>query len=116
MKTYPVIFHLDEENESKINETFNNLRNLLTDLGEENVEAELLANGMGVKAMLKTQESYAIRIRHLARQGVRFAACANSMKHLGILPEDLVSEVEIVPAGVSELVKKQLEGWAYIRP
>ncbi len=38
------------------------------------------------------------------------------MKFLGVQPADMVSEAEIVPAGVSELVKKQMEGWAYIRP
>jgi len=28
----------------------------------------------------------------------------------------LLDLVDVVPAGVSELVKKQAEGWAYIRP
>ena len=42
--------------------------------------------------------------------------CANSIKHLEISVDELVPEAEIVPAGVSELVKKQNDGWAYIRP
>jgi intracellular sulfur oxidation DsrE/DsrF family protein len=116
MKTYRVVFHLDEDSDQKVNEVLNNLRNLLADLGEENVEAELLTNGVGVRAMRKDNESVALRIRHLARQGVRFAVCSNSLKHLHMTSENLVPEAEIVPAGVSELVKKQYEGWAYIRP
>lgn len=116
MKMYRVIFHLGEDSEEKVNEVFNNLRNLLVDLGEENVEVELLTNGKGVMAMRNDNESNGLRIRHLAKQGVRFAVCANSLKHLKIASEELVSEAEIVPAGVSELVKKQIEGWAYIRP
>lgn len=116
MKPYHVIFHLDEDSDEKVNEVFNNLRNLLADLGEENVEVELLTNGTGVKAMRKENESNALRIRHLARQGVKFAVCANSLKHLEISAVELVAEAEIVPAGVSELVKKQIDGWAYIRP
>jgi intracellular sulfur oxidation DsrE/DsrF family protein len=116
MKQYHVIFHLDEDTEQKVNEVFNNLRNLLSDLGPENVDVELLINGKGVSAMRKDNESNALRIQHLARQGVKFAVCANSIKFLKIIPDDLVSDAEIVPAGVSELVKKQQAGWAYIRP
>mgnify|MGYP001793963729 CR=1 FL=1 len=116
MKVYRVIFHLDEDSEQKVNEVFNNLRNLLADLGEENVEVELLINGVGVTAMRKDNESNGLRVRHLAKQGVKFAVCANSLKHLKISPDELVAEAEIVPAGVSELVKKQIDGWAYIRP
>ncbi len=116
LKPYQVIFHLDEDNETRVNEVFNNLRNLLADLGAENVEVELLANGKGVQALRKDRESSALRIRNLSAQGVRFVACANSLKHLQIDPGDLAPGVEIVPAGVSELVKKQMEGWAYIRP
>lgn len=116
MKTYHVIFHLDEDSDRKVNEVFNNMRNLLADLGEENVDVELLTNGAGVTAMCKDSQSNAIRIHHLADQGVKFAVCANSLNHLKISPDDLVPEAEIVPAGVSELVKKQNAGWAYIRP
>ena len=116
MKKYRVIFHLDEDSEEKVNEVFNNLRNLIADLGEENVEVELLTNGKGVMAMRKENEPNSLRIRHLAKQGVKFAVCANSIKHLKIAPDELAPEAEIVPAGVSELVKKQTDGWAYIRP
>jgi len=33
-----------------------------------------------------------------------------------ILEDDLVEEKQIVPAGVGVLVRRQAEGWAYIRP
>jgi uncharacterized protein len=116
LKTYKAIFHLDEDSEQRVNEVFNNLRNLLADLGAENVDMELLANGKGVEALRKDHESNALRIHNLTGRGVRFVACANSLKHLAIDPGNLVPGVEIVPAGVSELVKKQMDGWAYIRP
>lgn len=116
MIIYQAIFHLDENTEEKTNEVLNNLRNLLADLGQDNVKVELLTNGKGVEAMLKANESNTLRIHHLASQGVKFVVCANSLKYMRIAPEELVPEAEIVPAGVSELVKKQSEGWAYIRP
>jgi intracellular sulfur oxidation DsrE/DsrF family protein len=86
------------------------LRNLLADLGEENVEVELLTNGTDVTAMRKDNESNNLRIHYLASQGVKFAVCANLLKYLEISSAELVPEADIVPEGVSELVKRQING------
>ena len=48
--------------------------------------------------------------------GVLFAACAHSLSQLEIARNTLLESVEVVSSGVGELVKKQMEGWAYIRP
>ncbi|MFZ3070909.1 MAG: DsrE family protein [Anaerolineaceae bacterium] len=116
MKKYQVVFHLDEEAETKVNFVLNNLVNLLIDLGEENVDIELLANGPAVKAFQKSNGELAGRVRQLADQNVVFAMCNNALKLFDLSSESLVEEAVVVPAGVSELVKKQSEGWAYIRP
>ncbi len=57
---------------------FRNIENLLSDLGENNVEVELVANGGGVKALVTSPDSHAAQIDPLAAKGVRFAACAHS--------------------------------------
>ncbi len=116
MKQYHAIFHLDEDSDQKINLVFTNIQNLLTDIGKENIDIELLCNSIGVNALLKKNKSNSLQIRQLAEQSVRFVACANAMKNLKISPSELFETVEIVPAGISELVKKQNVGWAYIRP
>jgi intracellular sulfur oxidation DsrE/DsrF family protein len=55
-------------------------------------------------------------VRQLAARGVNVMLSRNAM-HLYELPEDeLVEERQIVPAGVSELVRRQAQGWACIRP
>ena len=115
-KLYRVIFHLDENNEEKVNEVFNNLRNLLADLGVDNVDVEMLVNGSGVIAMRKDNVANGLRISRLSGQGVRFVVCSNSLRNLQISEDDIALQAEIVPAGVSELVRKQSSGWAYIRP
>ena len=50
------------------------------------------------------------------KKQVRFCACANSLRSLGLRKEELLDFVEVVSAGVGEIVKKQAVGWAYIRP
>ena len=116
MVNYQVIFHLDEDDSAKVNLVINNIFNLLEDLGRDNVLIELLVNGPAVKAFQKNSQNIAERVRQLADQGVTFALCNNSLKMFGFRAEDMLEQVIIVPAGVGELVKKQSEGWAYIRP
>jgi len=55
-------------------------------------------------------------VRQLAARGVNVMLCRNAIHLYEIPEEELVEERQIVPAGVSELVRRQAEGWAYIRP
>lgn len=116
MNKYQVVFHLDENGGDRIKVTLNNIGNLIKDLGQENVEIELVSNAKGVMAFLKESNPYQHQIENLLEKGVRFAACANTLQNLSIERDSLLEFVKIVPAGVSELVKKQAQGWIYIRP
>jgi uncharacterized protein len=116
MATYKVIFHIDEPSKGRAEQVFMNILNLLNDLGDSKVEVELLANGGGVRALTKEIEAQSNQVEALSKRGVRFVACQNSLNHLQMQREELLDFVEVVPAGVSELVIRQNEGWAYIRP
>jgi intracellular sulfur oxidation DsrE/DsrF family protein len=116
MNRYRVLVHLDESNHARVTLVLNNIDNLIADLGQGNVDVELVANGGGVNALLSGSNEQAGHIAMLAARGVRFAACANSLHHLNLSPEALLAEVDVVPSGVGELVKKQTEGWSYLRP
>ncbi len=107
-----VVFHLHEEDDALI--AVSNINNLINDLGEENVQAELLMNGTGVKVMKKESE-HKHRLEYLAEKGVDLKVCSNSLEGFEIGEKDLLDEAELVSAGVSELVKKQEEGWSYIK-
>jgi intracellular sulfur oxidation DsrE/DsrF family protein len=116
MKRYRVIFHIDEPGKGRADQVLTNITNLLDDLGQDAVEVELLANGGGVRAMARESEGSVGQVEALARRGVHFVACQHSLEHLNLRREDLLDLVDVVTAGVSELVTKQAEGWAYIRP
>ena len=110
---YRVLFHLDEIEKAPL--VFGNIRNVLADLGEGEVEAELVANFEGAKALLKTGPN-ADRVKTLAGKGVRFAVCANTLRGMDLGEDDFPEPVEIVSSGMGELVRRQAEGWAYIKP
>jgi hypothetical protein len=116
MDTYRVVFHIDEGDIARANMVLHNIQNLIDDLGQDEVEVALVANSEGVKALLRSPNVHRRQIRKLAEQGVQFLACGNSLRFLGLSEDDLLEGVRVVPAGVSELTKKQTDGWAYIRP
>jgi intracellular sulfur oxidation DsrE/DsrF family protein len=115
-KNYRVVFHLDEGNRSRVKMALANVENLIADLGQDKVEVALVANGEGVIALLEIPGLYKQEIEKLAAKGVRFFACAHSLSVMGLGEDALLDLVEVVPAGVSELTRRQAEGWAYIRP
>ncbi len=106
-----VVFHLNEE--KKTNEVLANIRNLKRDM--DGVEVELLVNGMAVRDFIQNS-NYENRVKKMVEEGTVVKVCSNSLKGLRIEEEELLEGIEIVPTGVSELVKKQEEGWAYIKP
>ncbi|NYT10941.1 MAG: hypothetical protein GKC03_00125 [Methanomassiliicoccales archaeon] len=112
---YQAIFHLNEDDIGKVNMTLSNIENLIDDLGRTNVEVILVANGNGVKAFAR-EPAIAQRVEKLRKLGVTFKVCANSLAGRGMSKDDLIDQVDIVGSGIVEIVRKQIEGWAYIKP
>lgn len=116
MKQHQVIFHISEESIDDITFALKNIINLLNDLGSENVNVELLVNGPAVKAFTSEEGEISELLRQVLEQDVDLALCNNALKLFDLNPDMMLSEARVVPSGVGELVRKQNEGWAYIRP
>ena len=52
----------------------------------------------------------------LNSKGVKFVACNNALISYDMKKDDLIHFVDIVPVGILELINKQSEGYAYIKP
>ena len=50
------------------------------------------------------------------KNGVKVVACENTMQAQKLSKADMLSNVGYVSAGVVELMQRQQEGWAYIKP
>jgi len=108
------IFHADLGDKAILRLTFANIRNLLTELGDE-VSAELVANREAVKFFISENNDMEDPINELSSKGVRMLACEKAMKKYEVDKSDLLSCVSTIPAGVVQLVKRQEEGWSYIK-
>ncbi|GAA0724597.1 DsrE family protein [Clostridium malenominatum] len=113
-KEYKVIFHVSEKEKIKL--SLNNIKNLIIDLGIENLQIELVINSVAVEEFKNKDFKYEKEIHELSKLGVKFVLCKNSLKGMNIDEKELIEPINIVPSGVGELVKKQGDGWAYIRP
>ena len=110
-----IVVQVSDNDPAKWNLTLNNARNVQTDLGEKNVEIEIVAYGPGLN-MLKTGSPVAQRIDESVMRGMKIVACENTMKAQKVTRDQILPGVDYVPAGVVEIMRKQQEGWAYLRP
>jgi intracellular sulfur oxidation DsrE/DsrF family protein len=110
-----VVFQVTDADPAKWQLALNNLRSLQAELGADNVELELVAFGPGVQ-MLKRDSATGEPLAQALHANVRVVACNHTMQALHLGPADLLPGVGIVPSGVAEVVLKQQQGWAYIRP
>jgi intracellular sulfur oxidation DsrE/DsrF family protein len=110
-----VVLQVSDADTSKWNLALNNARNLQTDLGAANVDIEIVAYGPGI-GMLKADSAVGNRIDEAVGSGVKVVACENTMRGQKLTKADMLKGIDYAPAGVVEIMQKQQQGWAYIRP
>jgi uncharacterized protein len=110
-----VVLQVSDNDPGKWNLALNNARNLQADLGAANVDIEIVAYGPGI-GMLKGDSTVGNRIDEALGKGVKVLACENTMRSEKLTRQDMLPKVGFVPAGVIEIVQRQQQGWAYIRP
>jgi intracellular sulfur oxidation DsrE/DsrF family protein len=114
-KPHKVVFQVSDADPAKWNLALNNARNVQQDLGSDKVAIEIVAYGPGI-GMLKMDSVAGARITEAMASGVSVVACENTMKGLKLTRDDMLPKIDYVPAGVVELMKRQREGYAYVRP
>ncbi len=92
---------------------FNQVNNVLTEAPDTKIE--VVFHSPAVYALIKDTGYFKPQIAALYKKGVVFAVCNNSLKKRNIDKTRVIPEAIIVPVAILELVKKQEEGWAYIR-
>ncbi len=112
---YRVVFQVSDNDPAKWNLALNNARNVQADLGMDNVEIEIVAYGPGLN-MVKAGSAVAPRIASANSQGVGVLACENTMRNTHVERGQILPGVKFVDAGVVHIMKRQREGWSYVRP
>lgn len=114
-KPYRLVLQVSDADPAKWGLALNNASNVQAEFGADNVDVEIVAYGPGI-GMFKKDAPVGGRIAAAIKSGVRMAACQNTMHAMKLSPADMLPDLQYVPSGVGELVVKQQQGWAYVRP
>ena len=112
---YKVVFQVSDNDPAKWNLALNNAKNVQQDLGKNNVQIEIVAYGPGL-GMLKAESKVADRLAGALDDSIGLIACENTMTNTKVSRADMYGGIAYVKAGVTHIMKRQQEGWAYIRP
>ncbi|MEO6707407.1 MAG: DsrE family protein [Ginsengibacter sp.] len=115
-KHFHAIYQLDVNDPKTIVKCFRNINNALNDPRlSGKLKIELIAYSGGTAALLKGSE-YENDLKNLVEKGVIVAQCHNSLVEQKISPDRLYDFIAIVPTGNGELILRQAEGWAIVKP
>ena len=109
-----VVVHLAEDDVHRQRAVLRNVVNLRSAL-ERSGAIEVVTHGPGL-TLLTGETGLAADAAHLQGDGVSFRACENTMRSRDLTLDDLLEGVESVESGVAHLTRRQLQGWAYLRP
>lgn len=114
-----VVYHvMDTESQGML--AMGNIRNHLR--ADPGAKITLVALFKGINLLLegttdKNGNPYALAIEELAGKGVKFEICKNSMDFFKIEPDQVLTQVKVIPSGVAEIARLQAqEGYVYIKP
>ena len=113
-----VVLQISDPNPFKQTLVLNVANNLIKHYGPDKVDVEIVAFGPGLRLLFKNNANSG-RINGLTDNGVRFAACKNTItsmsKLLGEKPE-LHASATPVSAGVVRIIDLQNQGYKLVKP
>lgn len=114
-KRHKIVIQVSDNDPAKWNLALNNAKNLQDDVGAANVDIEIVAYGPGI-GMLKLESPTGSRVADAMKGNIRVLACENTMRGQKLTRDDMLPALSYVPAGVTQIMTRQNEGWAYLRP
>jgi intracellular sulfur oxidation DsrE/DsrF family protein len=114
MQTYNVVFQLTS-NEVDVYKCLISQINKLLNAMPNDVAVEVVCHGRSSSFCVQENNSFVPQILALIQKGVQIKVCENMLHAYGINTQQIIPQINIVPAGIAELVKRQHEGWAYIK-
>jgi len=132
-KKQKVVYHINYDDKKQQKGALVNIQNHINAVGADNLDLRVVLHGNGLSLLLvpealkqlkkfkyaNADDNFAARIDTLKGQGVKFDVCENTVIGRNVTIEDDLHDVvheDIVPSGVAELAKLQMEGFAYIKP
>lgn len=115
-KPRKVLFSIVDGNPRAIHHVLSSANNILKGYGPENIEMKIVVYYDGIKALLKKNREFTVRVDALMQYNIEFVACRNTMQTKKIDQSELMDDVSVVQAGIMEIIERSQDGWIYIKP
>jgi uncharacterized protein len=113
-KQHKIVFEITSADTAEQRTVLRQIGNVVKDAPGTRIE--VVCHGPAILMLVKDKTVLSSIMEDLKnKQGVSFAACANSMHKNNIENSQLVTVANVVPNGVMEVVAKQEDGWSYIK-
>ena len=115
-KSYRAIYQLDTNDPKIIDKAIHNINNALSDprlAGK--IQIELVTLSGGTEAVM-IGSKFEKDIKELVEKGVIVAQCNNSLVQRKLTRDQIYDFIAVVPSGNGEIIIRQAEGWAIIKP
>lgn len=117
-----VLFHVSEGNAEHLKTVLDEVENLMKFYRQTNQKArvEIITNGGGLSLVMAGISPYAERIQRMQKEysELTFIACQNTIdrvqQELGLTAK-LLPGVVVIDSGVAQIMRRQLQGWAYLQ-
>jgi len=110
-----VVFHVTDADPAKWNIVLNNAGNVQDELGKDKVIIEIVTHGPGIN-MLKGESKVTSRLAQAMDRNIGLYACENTMRAANVTKADMYSGISYAASGVAHIIRRQEEGWTYLRP
>lgn len=112
-KQHKIIFQLVTADTMAHKALMKQLNNILS--VAPNTQMEVVCHGPGLEMLTVNKSIVISKIHALAEKGVTFYACEFSMKERNVDKSQVIPDAGFVQAGIVHIVKRQEEGWSYIK-
>jgi len=111
-----VVLQVSDDDQETWEQALKLAENMLENAGgKDRIDIQIVAFSPGI-GMVVNDSSVAGRVSKAAENGIQVRACAYTLGVRKLTPDKLAPGVKTVPFGALEIVDKQNEGWAYIKP
>lgn len=109
-----LVIQISDDNTGKWRTALSNAKNVQEELGAKNVDIEIVVYGAGL-GMLTFDSPVGSEVAEAISAGVKFVACENTMKGKHLTRDDMLPSLDYARAAVVEIMRKQQQGYAYIK-
>ncbi len=109
---YKVVFQLSNNDTLVHKALVKQLNNLLNSMNH--VKIEVVTHGPGIEFLMNTTR-LTNNIEELHKKDVVFLVCNNTLIDKKLTSAVLLPIAKVVPAGIAHIIKRQAEGWSYIK-